>query len=82
MGVIRLGGRYRLATWTFAIGSSVSTKLEILGDGATAAGAPTYPTGKTNVSVFSGGTTFGTALSYTFNVAKDSAYERNWKFGP
>ena len=46
---------------------------------------PTYPASKTGVTVTSAGTTFATldqAPSYTFSVAKNSAYSRNWKFRP
>ena len=75
------------ATWIYANGSSVSSKLEILGDGAAATGSPAYPGAKTTASVRSGAQTFAsfsspTTPSYTFSVAKSSAYNRDWRFGP
>ncbi len=74
------------SSWVFGSGGNVTTKLDIMGEGGTSpAGAPTYPSTKSNGTVFSGSTTFATlgALpSYTFGVAKSSAYNRDWKFGP
>lgn len=75
------------STWTFANGGNVSSKLEVLGDGAGASGSPTWPTSKTTASVRSGSQTFAsftspTLPSYTFGIAKSSAYNRDWKFGP
>ena len=74
------------STWTFGNGN-VSSKLEILGDGASAAAAATYPTAKTNAAVKSGSQTFATFAApvlptYTFSVAKNSASNRDWRFGP
>ena len=75
-------------TWTFANGNA-SSKIDILGDGATAAASPAYPGSNTKAWVktgtsFSVSPTFtAPALpSYTFTVAKNSAYSRDWKFSP
>jgi hypothetical protein len=71
-------------TWNFAKGTS-SVKIDILGDGATAAASPTYPTGKTSATVKSGSTSYATLTApngYSFNVANGSAYNRDWRFGP
>ena len=75
------------SAWTFANGGNVSSKLEVLGDGGSASGSPTWPTSKTTASVRSGSQTFAsftspTLPSYTFSIAKSSAYNRDWKFGP
>jgi hypothetical protein len=75
-----------LTNWNFANGTSNVT-ITILGNGATAATSPTYPTGYTKASVVSGGTTYATFTSptppsYTLSVAKSSAYNRDWKFTP
>jgi len=71
--------------WAFANGTTPAT-LEVLGDGASAAAGPTYPTGFTSYSITGGGTIWvnpSTGLpTYTFSVAKNSAYSRNWKFTP
>jgi hypothetical protein len=72
--------------WTFMTGNNVATKLEIMGDG-TDPTTPTltYPTGKSNAIVYSGNQTFATLTGtplYMFNVSKNSAYDRDWKFGP
>jgi hypothetical protein len=72
-------------SWAFANGTTNAT-LDILGDGASATAGPAYPTGFTGYSITGGGTTWvnpSTGLpAYTFGVAKNSAYSRNWKFTP
>jgi hypothetical protein len=72
-------------TWTFGSGTVTNTKLEALGGEATAAAAATFPGVKTSASVVSGSTTFANLTVsplYTFSVAKGTAYNRDWKFGP
>ena len=81
-------------TLTFVNGTT-QTPLEIAGKDGTpaAAGSPAYPTGMTNFLITGGGTQFFPAPgtlpgystgppTYTFGIAKNSAYSRNWKFAP
>jgi hypothetical protein len=46
--------------------------------------AVAWPTGKSTATVYSGNQTFANLTSplYTFAVSKQSAYDRDWKFGP
>ena len=78
---------YGTTAWTFASGNNVSSTLEIMGqDPDNPAGAVSYPGVKSNVSIVSGNQTFanltGGLPTYTFGVTKNSAYNRDWKFGP
>ena len=83
-GLVRCTGMSN-AVWNFATGNNVASKLEIMGEGASPASTPTYPATKTNAIVYSGNQTFATLTGtplYTFNVTKNSAYDRDWKLGP
>jgi hypothetical protein len=82
------GGCGAGSVWNFASGS-VSTKLEILGsDPGTPAPGPTYPTGTSKALVTGTGCPLGGCAnftapalpSFTFTVAKSSAYHRDWRF--
>jgi hypothetical protein len=76
----------------FANGSQ-SAKIEILGDGAAPAASSTlamWPSGVTKATVVNGGASFDASSaspavkypSYTFTMAKGSAYSRPWRFSP
>jgi hypothetical protein len=84
-GLVRCTGVSN-AVWNFATGNNVASKLEIVGDDANNPSATvTWPTSKSNAVVYSGNQTFATLTStplYTFNITKNSAYDRDWKFGP
>jgi hypothetical protein len=84
-GLVRCTGVSN-AVWNFATGNNVASKLEIMGDDASNPSATvTWPTSKSNAVVYSGNQTFATLTTtplYTFNITKNSAYDRDWKFGP
>jgi hypothetical protein len=84
-GLVRCTGA-STTVWNFATGNNVASKLEIMGQDATnPAPTLTWPTSKSNAVVYSGNQTFATLTStplYTFNITKNSAYDRDWKFGP
>jgi hypothetical protein len=83
-GLVRCAGVSN-AVWNFATGNNVSSKLEIMGDVGSPTSTATYPATKTSAIVYSGNQTFATLTGtplYTFNITKNSAYDRDWKFGP
>jgi hypothetical protein len=83
-GIVKCGGV--TGAWNFATGNNAASKLELLGDGPYTPPLPVaWPTAKSNGVVYSGNQTFATLTStpsYTFNVSKNSAYDRDWKLGP
>jgi hypothetical protein len=76
-----------LTSWNYGSGNNVPTTLAILGDDATPSASATYPFGRTSATVKNGTTTLATfaaptAPSYSDKISKNSAYSRDWRFGP
>ncbi len=71
--------------WNFANGTASGT-FAVFGSGATPSGTPTYPAGYTKFKILSNGSTVVAQTTIpptiTFNVAKGSAYNRDWLFTP
>ena len=79
--------------WNFSSGTQGAI-VSIMGQGASASGAPTWPSGAwvpaSTAKVMSGATTFATVTygtlpnppTYSVSVTKNSAYYRDWKFTP
>jgi hypothetical protein len=74
-----------ITTWSFANGTSNAT-ITILGQGAAASGGPTFPGSPqwTKADVYQASTKLtNPSLStptFSFSVAKNSAYNRDWRF--
>jgi hypothetical protein len=76
-----------LTSWNYGSGNNVPTTLAILGDDATPSASAAYPFGRTSATVKNGTTTLATftapaAPSYNDKITKNSAYNRDWRFGP
>ena len=82
-----LEGGCNTAVWNFANGT-VTVKIRIMGDGAAPSVGASYPTGYGTAGIFSAGKQLGatltapTAPEHTVAVAKNSAYQRDWRFTP